>query len=196
MAAEHLIDAARTFRSRITDADYAPLAEGQRPAMLFISCSDSRVMPARLTDARPGQLFELRTAGAIVPRYPGGNACGVSATIEFALTQLGIRHIVVCGHSHCGAVAGLLSAGGGTGPALSRWLRQPHLSRVRDTGDDRSLRGAVEDHVANQLSALDSHPRVRDLAASGELTVDGWYYEVHTGAVTTFDPATRSFRPL
>ncbi|KAA9158770.1 carbonic anhydrase [Amycolatopsis acidicola] len=162
--------------------------------MLFISCSDSRVMPAQLTDAGPGQLFELRTAGAIVPPYPAGNACGVSATIEFALTQLGIRHVVVCGHSHCGAVAGLLADGTGAGPALARWLRQQHLTGVRDARGDHTLREAVEDHITNQLATLDSHPRVRELG--GELTVEGWYYEVHTGAVTRFDPAARAFRPL
>jgi carbonic anhydrase len=199
MSVDRLIEAARTFGDRISAQrrEFAELASGQRPTTLFISCSDSRVVPVLITDARPGELFELRTAGAIVPAYSAESPCGVSATIEFALEEIGVRHIVVCGHSHCSAVRALVSSPSGTpGPAVERWLRQPHL-RISKSGDgDPSLRGPVEEHVLAQLTSLGAHPHVQALTDSGELAVHGWYYEVHTGAVSVYDEPRAAFRPI
>ncbi len=96
-----LIDNARTFGQR--PEKFAGLAQGQAPEVLFITCADSRVVPALITGARPGQLFELRTAGNIVPPYASEHPTGEAATIEYAVEVLGVQHIVVCGHSHCGA---------------------------------------------------------------------------------------------
>jgi carbonic anhydrase len=198
MTVDLLIENARAFRSRISAQrdDFARLAHGQTPSMLFISCSDSRVIPAAITGAEPGQLFELRTAGAIVPPYSTDAACGVAATIEFALTELGIRHVVVCGHTHCGAVKGLLEPAAVTGPAIATWLGQPHLRGVETTDTDPVLRAAGQQHVLNQLAQLRQHPAVAGLADAGELTLHGWFYEVHTGAVAQFNPATGTFGPL
>jgi carbonic anhydrase len=123
MSVDRLIEAARTFGDRISTQrrEFAELASGQRPTTLFISCSDSRVVPVLITDARPGELFELRTAGAIVPAYSAESPCGVSATIEFALEEIGVRHIVVCGHSHCGAVRCARSSPLHPGPPDRPW---------------------------------------------------------------------------
>lgn len=92
-----LIDNARMFGQ--SPEEFAKLAEGQSPEVLFITCSDSRVVPALITGARPGQLFELRTAGNIVPPYASGTPTGEAATIEYAVEVLGVKDIVVCGHS-------------------------------------------------------------------------------------------------
>ena len=102
-----LIDYARTFRHQTAarPEEFARLAEGQAPQALFITCSDSRVIPSLITGARPGELFELRTAGNIVPPYGSGQPSGETATIEYAVEVLGVTDVVVCGHSHCGAVA-------------------------------------------------------------------------------------------
>jgi carbonic anhydrase len=198
MSVDELIDAARTFTDRISEHrhEFVKLADGQHPTTLFISCSDSRVIPAMITNARPGQLFELRTAGAIIPGYCAEVPCAVTATIEFALAELGIRHIVMCGHSHCAAVGALCSSSSGTaGPAIARWLRQPHLRAFTDDGDP-SLSRHVQQHVLAQLAALRGHPHVRALTESGELRIDGWYYEVHSGTISAYDDDRDVFRPL
>lgn len=118
---QHLITHARNFQSRIAHlrADFERLAEGQQPHALFVSCSDSRVVPTLITNAVPGEVFELRTAGNIVPRHRPGVACGVGATLEFALEVLEVLDIVVCGHSHCGAVQSIVR---GHTPGRCRWF--------------------------------------------------------------------------
>src|SRR5215207_6624238 len=120
-----LIDHARSFRkqSAARSEEFARLAQGQSPQALFITCSDSRVVPALITGARPGELFELRTAGNIVPPYASEHPTSEAATIEYAVEVLGVNDIVVCGHSHCGAVGALVRGDDLTAvPAVRDWL--------------------------------------------------------------------------
>ncbi|MCX3286447.1 MULTISPECIES: carbonic anhydrase [Streptomyces] len=184
-----LLDRARTFRTRV-DFDsvaYRKLAEGQYPEALFITCSDSRVIPAMITGARPGEIFELRNAGNIVPPYGRPGACGEAATIEYALEVLGVQDIVVCGHSHCGAMGALKSGDDLSSlPGVDAWLRlaRPELTSVLETApDDPSLPEVSQGNVVNQLAALRSYPVVRQRLDSGRLRLHGWYYEVDTGFV-------------
>ncbi|MFJ4279275.1 carbonic anhydrase [Streptomyces massasporeus] len=184
-----LLDRARTFRTRV-DFDsvaYRKLAEGQYPEALFITCSDSRVIPAMITGAQPGEIFELRNAGNIVPPYGRPGACGEAATIEYALEVLGVQDIVVCGHSHCGAMGALKSGDDLSSlPGVDAWLRlaRPELTSVLETApDDPSLPEVSQGNVVNQLSALRSYPVVRQRLESGRLRLHGWYYEVDTGFV-------------
>ncbi|MEW2806854.1 carbonic anhydrase [Streptomyces massasporeus] len=184
-----LLDRARSFRTRV-DFDsvaYRKLAEGQYPEALFITCSDSRVIPAMITGARPGEIFELRNAGNIVPPYGRPGACGEAATIEYALEVLGVQDIVVCGHSHCGAMGALKSGDDLSSlPGVDAWLRlaRPELASVLETApDDPSLPEVSQGNVVNQLAALRSYPVVRQRLDSGRLRLHGWYYEVDTGFV-------------
>ncbi|MET9575909.1 carbonic anhydrase [Streptomyces sp. DT199] len=184
-----LLDRARTFRTRV-DFDsvaYRKLAEGQYPEALFITCSDSRVIPAMITGAQPGEIFELRNAGNIVPPYGRPGACGEAATIEYALEVLGVQDIVVCGHSHCGAMGALKSGDDLSSlPGVDAWLRlaRPELTSVLETApDDPSLPEVSQGNVVNQLAALRSYPVVRQRLDSGRLRLHGWYYEVDTGFV-------------
>ncbi|MEU9223305.1 carbonic anhydrase [Streptomyces massasporeus] len=184
-----LLDRARTFRTRV-DFDsvaYRKLAEGQYPEALFITCSDSRVIPAMITGAQPGEIFELRNAGNIVPPYGRPGACGEAATIEYALEVLGVQDIVVCGHSHCGAMGALKSGDDLSSlPGVDAWLRlaRPELASVLETApDDPSLPEVSQGNVVNQLAALRSYPVVRQRLDSGRLRLHGWYYEVDTGFV-------------
>ncbi|AXE85730.1 carbonic anhydrase [Streptomyces sp. Go-475] len=184
-----LLDRARTFRKSV-DFDsgaYRKLAEGQYPEALFITCSDSRVIPALITGARPGEIFELRNAGNIVPPYGRPGASGEAATIEYALEVLGVQDIVVCGHSHCGAMGALKSGDDLSAlPGVDAWLRiaRPELTTVLDTApDDPSLPEVSQSNVVNQLAALRSYPVVRQRLDSGRLRLHGWYYEVDTGFV-------------
>ncbi|MCK8431784.1 carbonic anhydrase [Streptomyces sp. D2-8] len=184
-----LLDRARTFRTRVDfdSGEYRKLAEGQYPEALFITCSDSRVIPAMITGARPGEIFELRNAGNIVPPYGRPGACGEAATVEYALEVLGVQDIVVCGHSHCGAMGALKSGDDLSAlPGVDAWLRlaRPELTSVLETApDDPSLPEVSQGNVVNQLAALRSYPVVRQRLDSGRLRLHGWYYEVDTGFV-------------
>ncbi|MFE9678911.1 carbonic anhydrase [Streptomyces sp. NPDC006259] len=190
-----LIDNARTFGQR--PEEFAKLADGQSPDVLFITCSDSRVVPALITGARPGQLFELRTAGNIVPPYVSSPPTGEAATIEYAVEVLGVRDVVVCGHSHCGAVGALVRGDDlESVPAVRAWLAHAADEPTAADADDPTVAGAVQNHVLAQLLRLRSYPCVEKRLADGRLRVRGWYYEVHTGAVREHRVESDSFEAL
>ncbi|MET9129763.1 carbonic anhydrase [Streptomyces antibioticus] len=188
-----LLDRARSFKRRVDfeSGEYQRLAEGQYPEALFITCSDSRVIPALITGARPGEIFELRNAGNIVPPHGGQGASGEAATIEYALEVLGVQDIVVCGHSHCGAMGALKSGDDLSAlPGVNAWLQlaRPRLASVLD-GDlaDPRLPDVSQLNVVNQLAALRSYPSARRRLDTGRLRLHGWYYEVDTGRVQELD---------
>ncbi|MDX3312142.1 carbonic anhydrase [Streptomyces sp. NPDC054884] len=190
-----LIDNARTFGQR--PEEFARLAEGQSPQVLFITCSDSRVVPALITGARPGELFELRTAGNIVPPYGSDRPTGEAATIEYAVEVLGVQDVVVCGHSHCGAVGALVRGDDLDGvPAVRDWLAHAAGEPGAADPDDPTVMRAVQNHVLAQLLRLRSYPCVGKRLADGRLRVRGWYYEVHTGAVREHRVDTDGFEAL
>jgi carbonic anhydrase len=199
---QSLIDNARTFSERATDhTDLGRLAAGQRPEALFIACSDSRVVPALITGAAPGELFELRTAGNIIPTYDPERAFGESATIEFAVEALGVRNIVVCGHSHCGAVTALVrSDDPDTPPTVRRWLADtgPHdeTREAADLLDGTALTSAVQRHVLVQMERLRGHPSVAKRLEDGRLRLHGWFYAIDTGVVSVLEPQDGRFLPL
>lgn len=191
-----LIDNARSFSAQVAERheEFRELAAGQAPEVLFITCSDSRVIPSLITGARPGELFELRTAGNIVPQYDEDRPSGETATIEYALRVLGVRDIIVCGHSHCGAVGALVH---GTDlsalPAVRGWLDHG-VSRLPS---DNGLAHAVRHHAATQLDTLREYPAVQERLAEGTLSLHAWYYEVDTGSISTHQPELDGeFRPL
>ncbi|GII95497.1 carbonic anhydrase [Sinosporangium siamense] len=188
-----LLEKARSFSQRISGEreKYRKLAAGQSPEALFIACSDSRVMPALITVARPGQLFELRNAGNIVPPYGHQAVSGEVATIEYAVNVLKVRDIVVCGHSHCGALGALarkedLSAL----PAVGRWLelaKSPLAHALSRPPEDPTLLDLGQRHVVAQLAALRTYPAIKARLDAGEMTLHGWFYKVDTGEVREFD---------
>ncbi|MER6466995.1 carbonic anhydrase [Streptomyces sp. NPDC001288] len=189
-----LIDNARAFGQR--PEEFAELAAGQSPQVLFITCSDSRVVPALITGARPGELFELRTAGNIVPPYTSVHPTGEAATIEYAVEVLGVRDIVVCGHSHCGAVGALVRGDDLTAvPAVRDWLAGAE-PRPAGAPQDPAVAEGVQNHVLAQLLRLRSYPCIDRKLTRGELTLRGWYYEVHTGAVREHRAETDAFETL
>ncbi|MCX4642261.1 MULTISPECIES: carbonic anhydrase [unclassified Streptomyces] len=190
-----LIDNARTFGRR--PEEFAKLAEGQSPEVLFITCADSRVVPALITGAQPGQLFELRTAGNIVPPYGSGSPTGETATIEYAVEVLGVQHIVVCGHSHCGAVGAVVRGDDlDTVPAVRDWLAHAADQPKCEDPADPTVAEAVQHHVLTQLLRLRSYPCIEKWLAKGQLELHGWYYEVHTGAVLQHRADTDAFAAL
>ncbi|MFG2786507.1 carbonic anhydrase [Streptomyces sp. NPDC048419] len=189
-----LIDNARLFGQR--PEEFAGLAEGQSPQVLFITCSDSRVVPALITGARPGELFELRTAGNIVPPYASEHPTSEACTVEYAVEVLGVRDIVVCGHSHCGAVGALVRGDDLTAvPAVRDWLTHA-TPRPSGTVEDPTVTEGVQSHVLTQLLRLRSYPYIERRLADRRLSLHAWFYEVHTGAVLTHDPQTDTFKAL
>ncbi|TJZ58909.1 carbonic anhydrase [Streptomyces piniterrae] len=199
---ETFIQHARGLTARIADRredreTFGRLAAGQSPLALFITCSDSRVIPSLITGAQPGELFELRTAGNAVPEYQEGmSASSEAATIEYAMRVLGVADIVVCGHSHCGAVGAKIRGEDLTGvPAVRDWLTQ-QLSDALPKDEEPTVAAAVQQHVREQLNRLRRYPCVQERLASGEVKLHGWFYEVHTGLVVSHHPDSDLFLPL
>lgn len=189
-----LIDNARLFGQR--PEEFAKLAEGQSPQVLFITCSDSRVVPALITGAGPGELFELRTAGNIVPPYASVHPTSEAATIEYAVEVLGVSDIVVCGHSHCGAVGALVRGDDLTAvPAVRDWLTQA-APRPEGAVEDPTVAEGVQSHVLAQLLRLRSYPFIEQKLTDRQLTLHAWYYEVHTGSVLQHRADTDTFEAL
>jgi carbonic anhydrase len=168
------------------------LATGQQPTALFITCADSRIVTSAITGAEPGTLFELRTAGNVIPSYRLEAPSSEMATIEFAVVQLGVSEVIVCGHSHCGAVSALHGADIGHLPTMSRWLTRN--AKTGATAADPALRDEGKQHVLEQLRKLETYPFVRDRVETGELRVHGWFYDIETGEVMT--SAAAAFQPL
>jgi carbonic anhydrase len=178
------------------------LCEGQHPEALFITCSDSRINPNLLTQTDPGELFILRNAGNLVPPHGAANG-GEGATIEFAVAGLGITDIILCGHSHCGAMKALLHPElAAELPAVAAWLQHAEATRriikekYRDVTGDRLLMTAIEENVLVQLENLRTHPSVAAGLARGTLKLHGWVYKIETGQVFSYDPRQGQFVAL
>ncbi len=174
-------------------------AEPQRPHTLVITCADSRVDPALVTQSGPGEIFVARNIGNLVPPY-GEMVGGVSAVIEYAVSALKVEHLVVCGHTDCGAMKALLNpASLERLPTVRGWLRnaESSLSVARETaGPDNPLMNLTQQNVLVQLSHAKTHPSVAGAFARGELLLSGWVYEIASGNVLTYDEQTHRFQPV
>ena len=202
---EKLIRGIHEFQASIFSEQqelYERLAKGQSPEALFITCSDSRINPNLLTQTLPGELFILRNAGNIVPPW-GAAYGGEGATIEYAVRVLEVADIIVCGHTHCGAMAGLLNPQSLEAlPAVKRWLEHADAtaSIVRDKYADESgeelLIDTIKENVLCQIDNLRTHPCVASGLAKGTLKLHGWVYKFETGDVYAFDPRAGKFVPV
>lgn len=195
------------FREQIypqRQEQFRRLASGQSPHTLFITCADSRVVPEMITQTDPGELFMSRNIGNIVPAY-GEMLGGVSAIVEYACTALQVSHVVVCGHSDCGAMKALLNPDDPQllkMPTVAAWLRNADAARgVVDilrpelTGADR-LRAIIEQNVRTQLQHLRTHPAVAARLAARTLSLHGWVYQIEDGSIATVDETGGAAVPL
>jgi carbonic anhydrase len=196
-----LVRGALYFQRRIfgtKESLFGRLALGQRPPELFITCSDSRINPNLLTQTEPGELFILRNAGNLVPAH-GGPVGGEEATIEYAVSALKVRDIIVCGHSHCGAVQGLLNPDALKElPCVAEWLAHARglLNGLDDEPAESKLDRAIEANVLLQLEHLRTHPPVIAALAARKLKLHGWVYRFETGEVRAYDSIVNRFIPL
>jgi carbonic anhydrase len=174
----------------------------QRPRALFITCSDSRVTPHLITQTDPGDLFGCQVVGNIVPAF-GATYGGVSATVEYALTVLGIPNIIVCGHSDCGAMKVLLDPTAVESlPSIRSWINHAEVARLTvaenwpDEPEETRLRLVTEQNVVAQLVHLRTHPAVASRLVGGRVRLHGWVYELHSGTVRAYDEITGRFVPV
>ena len=181
---------------------FSELATSQSPEVLFITCADSRIVPDLITQTRPGELFICRNAGNIVPAH-GESTGGVSATIEYAVTALGVKHIIICGHSDCGAMKGILNPESvAEMPAVANWLKYGDAARriVQENHpeltDQQRLDKLVEENVRVQMLNLRTHPCVAAAVARGAVSINGWVYDIRSGRIQYYDEAAAQFRPL
>lgn len=176
------------------------LSHGQKPRVLFITCSDSRVAPNLITNTDIGELFVIRNAGNIIPPYGAANG-GEGGTIEYAITALGIEQVVVCGHSHCGAMKGLLKLNKlqADMPLVYDWLKHAEATRrlVNENYKNRSEEELVETLVAEnvliQIENLKTYPAVRAKIHQGKLQIYAWIYQIETGDVLAYDADTHTY---
>jgi carbonic anhydrase len=178
------------------------LGKGQHPSALFITCSDSRINPNLLTQTEPGELFILRNAGNLAPPH-GGGPSGEEATVEYAVVQLKVRDIIVCGHSKCGAMQGLLEPTAlAKLPEVARWLEyaQAVVPQIRsaDAGlsNEAMLNLAIEKNVLLQIEHLKTYPSVAEALAARALRLHAWVYQFEVGQVVVHDPSKNRFVPL
>ena len=174
-------------------------AKQQKPIALFITCSDSRVHPNLITQTEPGDLFLIRNAGNLIPPH-GAPAGGETATVEYAVEVLGIRNIIICGHSQCGAMKALLSDQPLDHlPAVKAWCAHAESTRrivrqkYRNLNGDELAVAATEENVLVQMNNLSTHPSVAARLASAELRIFGWYYDIGSGQVLQYEPSQGRF---
>jgi carbonic anhydrase len=180
------------------------LAEMQAPEYLFITCSDSRIVPDLILQTEPGDLFITRNAGNVVPVSDRStDVDGITATIEYAVEVLHVKHAILCGHSDCGALKAALNRKGLEKlPKASRWLRHvegafSHRQPLRpEEGEHAELASIIRGNVVAQLINLRAQPSVARAVAHNELEVHGWYYDILTGRIEQYDEQQRKFLPL
>lgn len=180
---------------------FKALATAQNPRAMFITCADSRIVPELITQSAPGDLFVSRNVGNVVPPY-GQMMGGVSTAIEYAVLALGVQHIIVCGHSDCGAMKAVLNPQGlERMPTVKAWLRHSEVAlRVVEEncgcGGHETLGILTEENVIAQLNHLSTHPSVAAKLASGQLFIHGWVYDIETSAIRAYDAVSGTFLPL
>jgi carbonic anhydrase len=183
---------------------FEQLSHGQTPDILLITCADSRIDPFLITRSQPGDLFIMRNVGNIIPTYNTfNNAEG--AGIEYAIQALNIKDIVVCGHTHCGAMKGLLQIGSLSQqmPLVYDWLKryaEPTRRLIEDNYQDcppdKLLRITIEQNVLTQIESLQTYPIVRSRQHACKLTLHAWVYEIESGEVYAYDANVGQFTIL
>ena len=171
--------------------------KGQRPTVLFIGCSDSRIVPNLLMDSGPGELFVVRNIGNFVPPYDASHGYhGTTASIEFAVLSLDVREIIVCGHSHCGAIRALYTELPAGTRHMAKWLELARDAVLPVTMSEEALRRTEQRSVALQMERLMDYPMVRRRVEAGELYLRGWHYLIEEGKVLVLDVESGRFEPF
>ena len=204
-ALKHIVDGFLHFHHDVFPQQeelFKKLATAQSPRAMFITCADSRIVPELITQSSPGDLFVTRNVGNVVPPYGQMNG-GVSTAIEYAVLALGVQHIIVCGHSDCGAMRAVLNPQSlEKMPTVRAWLRHAEVAKsmVEDNCDcaneHESMKVLTEENVIAQLQHLRTHPSVASRMANGQLFIHGWIYNIETSEIRAYDADQAAFRSL
>jgi carbonic anhydrase len=183
---------------------FEQLRDGQSPKAMLISCCDSRVEPALILDAGPGDLFVARNIANLIPPYePDSHHHGTSAALEFAVKNLGVNHIVVMGHAECGGIrAALMGELAGESEFIGTWVSM--IAPIRDAvmkeagSRPQAEQQRLLEHrsIVSSLRNLDTFPFIVERVKEGTLFLHGWWFDIHTGDLLAYDPATDAFGPL
>lgn len=203
---ERLIAGVRKFHTEV----YLPkramyeqsVAQPQQPHTLIITCADSRIDPRTITQTGPGEVFVTRNIGNLVPAY-GEMLGGVSAVIEYAVSALQVSHVVICGHTDCGAMKALMKLEEVESmPTVRAWLRNAEAAlsvakaKAAQTGKSDLLAPLIDENVLLQMNHLRTHPSVAGRLATGDLAVHGWVYDIAAGDVRIYEESRRAFFPV
>jgi carbonic anhydrase len=177
--------------------EFESLSQGQKPHTLLITCSDSRIDPNLVTQTQPGEIFVVRNAGNIIPPY-GSSKGGEEAAIEFAVDGLRVTNLVICGHSHCGAMAALMGKVPLDGlPSVKSWLDHAQATRRRidmlHKQKEVTLGDVIEENVLVQADNLKTHPAVSTALREQRIRIYGWVYHFEMGTISIFDPVNRKY---
>lgn len=201
---KRLLDGYTRFRRDVfpqTKDRFRLLADRQQPEFLFITCADSRIVPDLIFQTEPGDMFLCRAVGNIVPPH-GSMPGGISSTIEYAVEVLRVKHIIICGHSDCGALKAAINPSSlARLPLTARWLGyvEPAWRYLDpDTPDEPQVihTALIHANVIAQLENLKTHPEVARHLADGTLEIHGWYYDILTGGIEAYDAQQNRFVPL
>jgi len=181
-------------------------SQGQHPHFAVVACSDSRVDPAIVLQAEPGEIFAVRNVAALVPPYEeGGLYHGTSAALEFAVRELSVEHIIIIGHAQCGGVAAMIrkqEGGKAGGKFIAGWTKLLRMARVRALNDDPTLEGEAlqtaseRQSVLLSLENLATFPFIQEATAAGNLNLHGWYLNIFDGALEAWNPGAATFERL
>ncbi|WP_455810887.1 carbonic anhydrase [Pseudomonas graminis] len=198
---QHIIEGFLNFQKDIFPEQkelFRSLASSQNPKALFISCSDSRLVPELVTQQDPGQLFVIRNAGNIVPSF-GPEPGGVSATIEYAVVALGVTDIVICGHSNCGAMKAIATCQClDPMPAVAHWLHYSDAAKAvvekkTYATEEEKVNAMVQENVIAQLNNIKTHPSVAVGLRNNALRLHGWVYDIESGVIKALEKDTKEF---
>jgi carbonic anhydrase len=181
------------------------VTEGQTPQVLVVACCDSRVDPALVFDCDPGDLFVIRNVANLVPPLEGHSGHhGTTAAIEYGVSTLGVKHIVVLGHAHCGGIDALVKTGGvGTpGSYIDDWMSLVESARAEVIAEmphapiEEQERACEQRSILVSLKNLKTFPWIRERVEDGSLMLHGWYFDIEHGQLLNYDATTRSFESV
>ena len=196
----------KRFQERYFSEDrdlFERLGRGQRPQAMIVACADSRVDPALLTGAAPGDVFVVRNVANLVPPYErGGSFASVPAALEFAVLSLGVEHIIVLGHAQCGGIHALMGGAGTRGEFIGKWVGIAQRARERVLAELPAKPAALQERACEQASILVSlenlmtYPWIAQRVAAGTVHLHGWYFDIAEGDLLCYNPARNAFEPV
>ena len=203
---EKLIEGYKAFYQKYFQNDTSLYADlnivGQRPKTLIVACSDSRVDPAILTQAAPGDIFIIRNVANLVPSYENGTKGGVGAALEFGVLSLNVEHIVVLGHSHCGGIKALVNDDVAESDFIGEWItlaapaKARAIQKVNDGSEFPMQHQCERESIVLSLENLMSFPWIKDKITEGSLHIHGWYFDITDGTLQQYNPVADKFEQI